>query len=129
VITQAEIGNFSYHYSLRNNLVGRSYPILYSFFFNVHLTLNLLTTTIVALPINASKWQMGFNSAFKGLILCFIRVKHYTLLAKPFVHLSFSVADGLFLAVIIGLFPKPSRPLQSVTVENSLSNSILQIFT
>jgi len=30
------------------------------------LTLNLLTTTIVAPPINASKWRMGFNSAFKG---------------------------------------------------------------
>jgi hypothetical protein len=25
-------------------------------------------TTIVAPPSNASKWQMGFNSAFKGLI-------------------------------------------------------------
>jgi hypothetical protein len=24
-------------------------------------------TTIVAPPSNASKWQMGFNSAFKGL--------------------------------------------------------------
>ena len=33
-----------------------------------NLTLNLLTTTIVAPPSNASKWQMGFNSAFKGLI-------------------------------------------------------------
>ena len=31
------------------------------------LTLNLLTTTIVAPPSNASKWQMGFNSSFKGL--------------------------------------------------------------
>jgi len=31
------------------------------------LTLNLLTTTVVAPPNNASKWQMGFNSAFKGL--------------------------------------------------------------
>jgi hypothetical protein len=31
------------------------------------LTLNLLTTTIVAPPSNASKWQMRFNSAFKGL--------------------------------------------------------------
>jgi hypothetical protein len=31
------------------------------------LTLNLLTTTIVAPPSNASKWQMGLNSAFKGL--------------------------------------------------------------
>ena len=33
----------------------------------LYLTLNLLTTTIVAPPSNASKWQMGFNSAFKGL--------------------------------------------------------------
>src|SRR5215475_10297777 len=31
------------------------------------LTLNLLTTTIVAPPSNASKWQVGFNSAFKGM--------------------------------------------------------------
>ena len=30
------------------------------------LTLNLLTTTIVAPRSNASKWQTGFNSAFKG---------------------------------------------------------------
>ena len=35
---------------------------------NEELTLNLLTTTIVAPPSNASKWQMGFNTAFKGLI-------------------------------------------------------------
>jgi hypothetical protein len=34
----------------------------------VLLTLNLLTTTVVALPSNASKWQMGFNSMFKGLM-------------------------------------------------------------
>jgi len=33
------------------------------------LTLNLLTTTVVVPPSNASKWQMGFNSPFKGLIL------------------------------------------------------------
>ena len=31
------------------------------------LTLKLLTTTIVELPSNASKWQMVFNSGFKGL--------------------------------------------------------------
>ena len=31
------------------------------------LTLNLLTTSIVAPPSNAIKWQMGFNSAFKAL--------------------------------------------------------------
>ena len=36
---------------------------------NCALILNLLTTTIVAPPSNASKWQMGFNSAFKGLKL------------------------------------------------------------
>jgi hypothetical protein len=33
----------------------------------VHLTLNLLTTTIVAPSSNASEWQMGFNSALKEL--------------------------------------------------------------
>jgi hypothetical protein len=33
----------------------------------VCLTLNLLTTTIVAPASNASKWHMGFNSAFKGV--------------------------------------------------------------
>jgi hypothetical protein len=35
------------------------------------LTLNLPTTTIVAPPNNASKLQMGFNSAFKGLTSSF----------------------------------------------------------
>ena len=35
--------------------------------FRKKLTLNLLTTTIVALPSNASKWQMGFNSVYKGV--------------------------------------------------------------
>ena len=33
----------------------------------ISLTLNLLTTTIVAPPSNPSKWQMRFNSVFKGL--------------------------------------------------------------
>ena len=40
---------------------------LYDMMTYLFLTLNLLTTTIVAPPSNASKWQMGFNSAFKGL--------------------------------------------------------------
>ena len=39
------------------------------FSYSEEFTLNLLTTTIVAPPSNASKWQMGFNSAFKGLII------------------------------------------------------------
>jgi hypothetical protein len=33
------------------------------------LTLILLTWTIWRAPTNASKWRMGFNSAFKGLML------------------------------------------------------------
>ena len=33
------------------------------------LTLNLLTWRIWWAPNNASKWQMGFNSSFKGLTL------------------------------------------------------------
>ena len=36
-------------------------------FYFSELTPNLLMTTIVETPSNASKWQMGFNSAFKGL--------------------------------------------------------------
>jgi hypothetical protein len=43
----------------------RTNPILHLII--IYLTLKLLTTTIVAPPSNASKWQMGFNSAFKGL--------------------------------------------------------------
>jgi hypothetical protein len=34
----------------------------------IQLTLYPLTTTIVAPPRNAIKWQMGFNSAFKVLV-------------------------------------------------------------
>ena len=37
------------------------------------LTLILLTWTIWRAPTNASKWRMGFNSAFKGLISLFRR--------------------------------------------------------
>ena len=33
----------------------------------ITLTLNLLTCRIWWAPNNASRWQMGFNSAFKGL--------------------------------------------------------------
>ena len=35
--------------------------------YNMILTLILLTWRIWWAPNNASKWQMGFNSAFKGL--------------------------------------------------------------
>jgi len=36
-------------------------------FFRVKLTLNPLTWKIWWAPNNASRWQMGFNLAFKGL--------------------------------------------------------------
>ena len=55
------------------------------------LILNLLTTTIVAPPSNASKWQMGFNSAFKGLMLsgwCTVPCYHYTVENQAAFHLS-----------------------------------------
>jgi hypothetical protein len=39
----------------------------------MYINLNLLTTTIVAPPSNASKWQVGFNSAFKGLNKIIVR--------------------------------------------------------
>ena len=48
------------------SMVQVLYTIIYQYKMSV-LTLNLLTTTIVAPPSNGSKWQMGFNSAFKGL--------------------------------------------------------------
>ena len=51
-----------------------TFPSLFQLYriFHFFLTLNLLTTTIVAPPSNASKWQMGFTSAFKGLIYIFL---------------------------------------------------------
>jgi hypothetical protein len=50
------------------------------------LTLNLLTTTIVAPPSNASKWQMGFNSAFKGLTItyCTLCIYYYVIQRHTF---------------------------------------------
>jgi hypothetical protein len=52
----------------QSQFVGESHLLWEGFFFlKLLLTLNLLTSTIVASPSNASKWQMGFNSAFKGL--------------------------------------------------------------
>ena len=64
-----------WHYPLPLNLVTQLQTlkrrklnsVCHSLRRNSPLTLNLVTTTIVAPPSNASKWQMGFNSAFKGL--------------------------------------------------------------
>ena len=43
---------------------------------------NILTMHVpinVKSPNNISKWQMGFNSAFKGLTVC-ARIRHITLI-------------------------------------------------
>ena len=49
---------------------------------NCALTLNVLTTTIVAPPSNASKWQMGLNLAFKGLNLIHEIILYYDARSK-----------------------------------------------
>ena len=60
------------------------------------LTLTPLTWTIWRVPTNASKWRMGFNSAFKGLILHIKLDKMLSLYNSPF------VSDCLMTAVFIG---------------------------
>jgi hypothetical protein len=40
------------------------------------LTLDLLTLKIWRDPNDASKWQMGFNSALKGLTCIFFGIRH-----------------------------------------------------
>ena len=45
--------------------------------FKIYLTLTLLTWTIWRAPTNASKWRMGFNSAFKGLRTDRIEENHF----------------------------------------------------
>jgi hypothetical protein len=91
------------------------------------LTLNLLTTTIVAPPSNASKWQMGFNSAFKGLINLSYLLGHtmriltlhswflqissscqhsvYILHARPFMSIAIAFNTPLCSSYIIGCCP------------------------
>jgi hypothetical protein len=57
---------------------------------NDSLTLNLLTTTIVAPPSNASKWLMGFNSAFKGLMLLCMSIRSSNFPDKQALQVTFS---------------------------------------
>ena len=58
-------------------------PVFGILYIYVLLTLNLLTTTIVAPPSNVSKWQMGFNSAFKGLSYVNLNLLTTTIVAPP----------------------------------------------
>jgi hypothetical protein len=60
------------------------------------LTLNLLTSTIDAPPSNASKWQMGFNSSFKGIIVCIMYFIVMFMYSYCYVYLFFIVMYVLF---------------------------------
>jgi hypothetical protein len=44
-----------------------------------HSILTMHRSMDVKAPNNTRKWQMGFNSAFKGLILLFLTKKDYTI--------------------------------------------------
>jgi len=72
------------------------------------LTLNLLTTTIVAPPNNASRWQMGFNSVFKGLNIYY---RHGCFVCLCVCECNFTaVTTTLFcIAVVSQLFPFSSK--------------------
>ena len=50
-----------------DTVLANSYSARCTLFRAMSLTLTLLTWTIWRTPTNASKWRMGFNSAFKGL--------------------------------------------------------------
>ena len=87
------------------------------------LTLNLLTTTIVAPPSNVSKWQMGFNSAFKGLMHNFLYSLTICLLHYYPRHIS-SINMTIFRRKIV--FTQHLVPSLSVNVCTAeLSTSVL----
>jgi len=62
--------------TVRNDLARCSQNSAFASLFIQVLTLILLTWKIWWAPSNASRWQMGFNSAFKGLRCIWNR--HYT---------------------------------------------------
>jgi hypothetical protein len=64
-------------------------------------------TTIVAPPINASKWQMGFNSAFKGLI---IHIEKLLFVLRTIRY------DMIYLLTAIGLIPGGSSIVHIYTL-------------
>ena len=66
--------SFRPHWATRLSLDGFSWNFIFRYFsknlsriFNFELTLILLTWRIWWAPNNASRWQVGFKSAFKGL--------------------------------------------------------------
>jgi len=86
------------------------------------LTLTLLTWRIWWAPSNVSKWQMGFNMAFKGLIrigyLPDTDVEHY-LLGDQFRNINFYGTERL---------PVPMRyPKSEITPSKKMRKGLLQI--
>ena len=83
-------------------------PSLYS------LILNPLTWKIWWAPNNASRWQMGFNSAFKGLkwsqLCLFYDCQAYDVSNKTELHAICSYLELTPLAVCEGVSPLNDRP-------------------
>jgi len=75
------------------------------------LTLILLTWRIWWAPHNASKWQMRFNSAFKGLIE-FTSVLWYFVLYKP--QWSHIILYTLLFRIMIERRPKVSKHVHTL---------------
>jgi hypothetical protein len=140
-------------------LISLHLPDYHLFFFKSYLeghtlTLNLLKTTIVAPPSNASKWQMEFNSAFKGLKSTwmtlsppqnlvppvFLRVLYYRLHYFPFTFLTCCILHTLTspytqttLSFYLSLAVLTLSPADSVTLYKPYSNTFttwkFQIYT
>ena len=86
----------------------------------MYLTLILLTWRIWWAPNNASKWQMEFNSAFKGLSTREIREVAKNAFWKHVYHL------GIVRAIRNMAMQKP-EPLTCLTNKNTFSNQVLLI--
>ena len=106
------------------------------------LTLHQLTWKIWRAPNNASRWQLGFNSAFKGLIITFTcrriwSFTHWEILQKASytvhsvvcssIHISFCVLHGIgneyFDVSVSWPMQKFNKAKQLLTFKSSYSSS------
>jgi hypothetical protein len=84
------------------------------------LTLILLTWSIGRAPNNANRWQMGFNSAFKGLI----RHVPFFFLVGQFILLSTFLSNTLSLVFMFSFTPRrlvQKKPWNSLHIDMLLS--------
>ena len=88
------------------------------------LTLYLLTWRIWWAPNNASKWQMGFNSAFKGLIRIFILHTEYLLGSTVTVATRSAWKPPAMTSLTNHTLPQPWQP-RGDTVTLSLTQKAL----